>query len=110
MDESCGHLHQVDESHYAPDHGCRRLPLIRNLKDTNDGGKDFSSPGTTINRAGRSLIDDPIDGKYGGGVQRRVQIAGEGDLDDEIGYIETQLNSSSQPPSQLQTSLSNASS
>jgi hypothetical protein len=110
MDESCGHLHQVDESHYAADHGCRPPPLIRNLKETNDGGNDFSSPVAPINRAGMSLIDDSIDGKYDGGVQRRVQIAGEGDLVGEIGYIEAQLNSSSQAPSQLQTTLSKASS
>jgi hypothetical protein len=60
MDESCGHLHQVDESHYAADHGCRPPPLIRNLKETNDGGNDFSSPVAPINRAGMSLIVIPL--------------------------------------------------
>jgi hypothetical protein len=46
-----------------------------------------------------------IDSKYCGSLQRHVQIAGEGEIDDEIGYIEAQLNSFSQPPSQLRTTL-----
>ena len=102
MDESCGHLHQIDDSRtVAAGCGRRRLSLIRNLKDSNVNGT------TAAAAASRSLIDDSCDGKNGG--QLRVQIVGEGDLEDELGYIDAQLNSA-QPPPPLQTSLSNGSS
>jgi hypothetical protein len=105
MDESCGHLSQVDDNRIAPVNGGRRLPWIRNLKGTDDGGS-YSGHVQTMNRAGRSLVDDSSDGKNG---QRRVQIAVEGDLDDELGFIVAQLNSSQSPPP-LQTTLSTGSS
>jgi hypothetical protein len=110
MDESCGHLQQVEETYVVSGHSSRRSPLFRNLNNTHDGasGKGFSGAGQTINRAGRSLIDDSVDSKSGA---RRVRIAGEGDLADELGYIEAQLNSSQQQPTPpLQPTLSNGSS
>jgi hypothetical protein len=105
MDESCGHLQQVDDNRSALGHGGRRLPFIRNLKGTDDGGSS-SGHVQTMNRAGRSLLDDSSDGKN---RQRRVQIAAEGDLDDELGFIVAQLNSSQASPP-LQTTLSTGSS
>ena len=116
MDESCGHIHQVDDTDIiVPGSAVRRRfvpPVIGITNDGRDSGNVSLESIQTMKRAGKSLMDESEDGlnTNGGGNQRRVKIEGmEGDLDDELGYIQAQLNASQQPPA-IQTTLSNASS
>jgi NhaP-type Na+/H+ or K+/H+ antiporter len=101
MDESCGHIHQVDDTEIIMPGSGRRLRMFPNL---NGGSGGAAQP---IRRAGRSLLDDSAD-IPASGSRRRVQIEEDGDLNNELGYIQAQLNS--HPSPEIRTTLSNASS
>lgn len=107
MDESCGNLDQVHDNDEIM--VTKRVRLSTTQKPLNDTlGIDCSSGSArTLRRTGNSLLDESLGGP--GISHRRVRIEGfEGDLDDELGYIQEQINATSQPA--IQSALSNASS
>ncbi|KAG7339056.1 sodium/hydrogen exchanger [Nitzschia inconspicua] len=120
MDESCGHLQQVDDTEVFV-HGIgRRLRSIPNLNGATgmDGSSSIFATGSvrTTKRTNKSLLDDPED-ELAGPI-RRVRMEDDndddgrygygGDLQDELQMIQAQLNSGSHQ--QIRTTLSNASS
>ena len=107
MDESCGNLDQVhDNNDVMVPKSVRLRTTQQPLSDTL--GLDCSScSARTLRRTGNSLLDESLGGP--GISHRRVRIEGfEGDLDDELGYIQEQINATSQPA--VQSALSNTSS
>jgi hypothetical protein len=104
MDESCGYAEHVDDNDVIIPGSSRRIRQLFMQGNKYESGNDSNGSVLTMKRRNDKSLLDQTDAAA---TERRVRI--EGDLNDELGYIESALNNNGSS-SQLRTTLSNASS